>query len=150
MVALPIASGMTIDNSTLVLGSNNNMQVNLASFSGILSVTTGINAQSVANTAIYTVPAGKTAIITGVVIRCTAATSITIGPSLGIGNAAGTNNIFASATITALTTTSTIFGFELVGMSVLTAAAGVIYLNLGTGSTGTSQTIACDLIGYIF
>ena len=115
----------------------------------LLGTVTGINAQTIANTALYTVPAGRTAIITGVIIRCTAATSITAGPSLGIGNMAGTNNIFASAALTALTATTSTYGFSLIGMSLATAAAGVVYLNLGTASTGTSQTIAVAVMGYL-
>lgn len=114
----------------------------------ILSTTTGINAQNIANTPLYTVPVGKVAVITSATIRCTAATAITTGPALGIGNIAGTNNIFASTAINVLTTTSNIFGFQLVGMSILTPASGIVYLNLNTASIGTSQTIACDLIGY--
>lgn len=116
---------------------------------GILATVAGINAKTVANTALYTVPTGKTAVITGATIRCTAATAITIGPSLGIGNVSGTNNIFASSVITGLTSTTTSFGFSFVGMSVVTTAAGIIYCNLGNGSTGTSQTISVDLIGYL-
>lgn len=115
----------------------------------ILSTVAGINAKTVANTALYTAPAGKTAIITGAIIRCTAANTLSSGPAMGIGNVAGTNNIFASSTLTALTTTTAIFGFVLVGISISTAAAGVIYANIGTGATGTSQTIAVDLLGYL-
>lgn len=115
----------------------------------ILATITGINAFSVANTALYTVPTGRTAIITNVVVRSTAASSVTSGPAVGVGNIAGTNNIFASATLSALTTTNSIFGFTLVGMSLSTPASGVVYLNLGTAATGTSETIAVDVMGYL-
>lgn len=115
----------------------------------VLSTTTAIDGKTIANTSLYTVPAGKTAVITGAAVRCSAATAITIGPSAGVGNVAGTNNIFASAAITALQTTTDVFGFSLVGMSKVTAAAGQIFLNLGTAATGTSQTLAVDLYGYL-
>jgi len=114
----------------------------------VLSTTTGIDGKTVANTSLYTVPTGKTAIITGYVTRCTAATAITVGVSAGIGNIAGTNNIFASGA-SGITTTSQIFGNSLSGTSILTPAAGVIYYNLGTAATGTSQTLSVDLIGYL-
>lgn len=134
---------------------------NLAVFSSASSITNGnaplvlatvnsINAKAIANTALYTVPTGKTAVVTGVIVRCTAASSISSGPSAGIGNVAGTNNIFASATMNALTTTSSDFGFIFSGASLTTPAAGVIYLNIGTGASGTSQTISADILGYIF
>lgn len=115
----------------------------------ILSTTTGINGVAIANTALYTVPAGKTAIITDYIVRVSAATAVTIGPSAGIGNVAGTNNISASQTMTTLTTTTSNFQWQVIGASISTAAAGVIYFNIGTGATGTSETLAVDLIGYL-
>ncbi len=116
----------------------------------ILSTTTSINAKATGTTTLYTVPAGKTAVITGAVIRCTAATSITVGPTLGIGVAANEDDMFASTALTALTTTAKIYGFSLVGMSVLGNAGDVIKVGCDAASTGTSQTIAIDLIGYLF
>lgn len=114
-----------------------------------LSRTTGIDGKTVANTALYTVPTGKTAIITAYVVRVSAANSITIGPSAGIGNVAGTNNISASQTMTVLTATTTNFIWQIIGQSVTTSAAGVIYFNLGTAATGTSETLIVDLYGYL-
>lgn len=114
----------------------------------ILSTTSGINAKTVATTNLYTVPVGLTAIITAATIRCTAATAITVGPTLGIGVAAGESDIFSSTAITALTTTAVIYNFTALGMSVSVAAGGIVKLGIDTGSTGTSQTIAVDLIGY--
>lgn len=116
----------------------------------ILATVNSISGTAVASTALYTVPAGKTCVVTSAIIKCTAATSITNGPTAGIGNTTSTNTIFASSAMTALTAASTIFGFNLTGISVYTAAASVIYLNISTGSTGTSQSLSCDLIGYIY
>lgn len=115
----------------------------------ILSTTPGINAKTVAVTNLYTVPAGKTCTVTSAVIRCTAASAITVGPSLGIQNGAGTNNIFSSSSLTVLTGTTSNFGFSLVGASVSTVAADIVSLNLGTAATGTSQTIEVVLLGYL-
>lgn len=114
-----------------------------------LSVTTGIDGKSVANTAVYSVPAGKSCVVTAAVIRCTAASAITVGPSVGVGSAAGTSNIFSSTALAALIDTTGVFGFQLIGMSVIVAASGTVYLNLGTAATGTSQSLAIDLIGYL-
>lgn len=115
----------------------------------ILSTTTGINAKTIANTALYTVPTGKTAIITYYVVRVSAATAITVGPAAGIGNVAGTNNIGASQAMNLLISTTSTFQWGIDGMSVLTVAAGVVYFNLGTAATGTSETITVDLAGYL-
>lgn len=115
----------------------------------LLSTTIGINAKTIANTALYTVPTGKTAIITAYTVRVSAATAITVGPAAGIGNVAGTNNISASQAMNLLTTTTTDFLWTVNGMSIVTVAAGVVYFNIGTAATGTSQTITVDLMGYL-
>lgn len=114
----------------------------------VLSTTTGIDGKVVANTALYTVPAGKTLIVTGFVVRATASTAITVGATLGFGNVAGTNNISAAAA-SGVNSTTTTYQIALNGSTLLTVAAGVVYLNLTNAATGTSQTLACDLIGYL-
>lgn len=115
----------------------------------ILSTTAGINGKSVANTALYTVPAGKTCIVTGYNVRCTAASAITIGSTAGIGNIAGTSNISAAQAMTALTSVLSTFQFPNIGISLATASAGIIYFNQTVAATGTSQIIQVDLIGYL-
>lgn len=115
----------------------------------LISTTTGINAKSTGTTTLYTVPAGKTFIPMSAMVRCTAASAITVGPTLGIGVAAGEDDIYASTAINALTTTAKIFSFSTIGMSVSVAAAGVVKVGIDTASTGTSQTIAIDLMGYL-
>lgn len=114
----------------------------------ILSVVTGINAKSTGSTTLYTVPAGKTAVITQAIIRCTAASSITNGPTVNI-QTVSTGDIYAGVAINALTTAGQDFGFVTNGMSVTAAAAGTITLNVTGASTGTSQTISITLIGYL-
>lgn len=116
---------------------------------GILSTITAINGKTVANTALYTVPTGKTCIVTGYTVRVSAASAITNGPAAGVGNVAGTNNIAASQAMNALTATTTVFRWPIVGMSVSTPAASIIYFNLGTAATGTSETLIVDLEGYL-
>lgn len=112
------------------------------------SITTAINAKTVANTLLYTNATGKTLIVTKAIIRVSAASAITNGPTIGIGSASGTSDIFPSTALNALTTTTTIYGFDLIGMSVSIPNTGTVYLNLSTVATGTSETIVCDLHGY--
>lgn len=120
----------------------------------LLASVSGINAKTVANTSLYTVPTSKTAIITAAIVRCTAATAITNGPTLSMGrNSASFNDIFASTAINALTNAGpgagSMFGFSTIGMSALAAATDVVSVAITNASTGTSQTIAIDLIGYL-
>lgn len=114
----------------------------------LIATLTGINAKSVANTLAYTNSTGNTIIVTSATIRCTAATAITVGPTIGVGTAAGTSDIFAATALSALTTTTTTYGFSFVGMSVKVPNGGTIYINVTNASTGTSQTVAADIIAY--
>lgn len=115
----------------------------------VLSSTTGINAKSTGTTTLYTVPSGKTAVITQAIVKCIAASSITNGPTCDIYTVSS-GDIYASTAINALTTTSKIFGFTTTGMSISAASGSTITFEIGTASTGTSQTISVDLIGYTY
>lgn len=115
----------------------------------ILSTTVGIDAKTIATTNLYTVPAGKTAIITGAVVRVTAATAITVVPTLGIGIAAGEDDVFASTVLTGLDATTKVFKFTASATYKAGAAAEVIKLGVDVGATATTMTISIDLIGYL-
>lgn len=115
----------------------------------VLNTVTGIDGKAVAATTLYTVPTGRTAIITGATIRATVATAITVEPAMGIGVAAGESDMFASTTLTGFTTTAKVWNFVATGLSVVGNAADVIKLGIDTGSTGTTHTLAADLIGYL-
>lgn len=115
-----------------------------------LATVTGINAKTVTTTALYTVPSGKTAILTNAIVRCTAASSITNGPTASIGVVSSSfNDIYASANMITLTTTSSAFGYSSVGVFGQAAQTTVVTLNLTNAATGTSQTIAVDVMGYL-
>lgn len=115
-----------------------------------LATVTGINGKTVGTTALYTVPAGKTAYITNLILSVTAATAITGGPTASAGvTASAYADLYASVTITALQGTPTAFGFSSVGMFETLSTGSVLYLNITSGSTGTSQTLAADVVGFI-
>lgn len=114
----------------------------------VVAAVSGINAVAPVNTLAYTNATGKTLIVTGATVRCTAATAITNGPTVAIGTTAGASDVFAGVNLVALTTTSKMFGFGPVGMSVVIPNAGTVYFNITAGSTGTSQTIAGEITGY--
>lgn len=116
---------------------------------GILSAVTGIDAKATANTIVYANNSGKTAHIAQALVYPTASSAITIGPSLGFGTSAGTNDVFSTANILALLSTNKVFGFSTFGMSVLIPNGGSLYLNLTTPATGTSQIISADILGYL-
>lgn len=108
----------------------------------------GINAKVVANTLGYTNNLSQTLVITGGVVRCTSATSITDGPTLGIGNSSGTSNIFTATTLHVLVGVSNVFSFTTYGMSLSIPPGGNLYVNISNASTGTAQTLSVDINGY--
>ncbi len=119
-----------------------------STFSQLASVS-GINAKTVANTTLYTPAAGKTCVVTCVVIRPTLATAITNGPTIGIGTNATPSNIFASTALTALTSTSVAFNFNAPGILTLSTNTAPALLGVNAAATGTAMTISADVWGYI-
>jgi hypothetical protein len=111
-----------------------------------LATISGINAKTVGSTALYTVPAGRTAIITGVYVHCTAATGITVGASADVGVIPG--DIYSAMTINAITLNK-VFQYPTGGTSTAATAGQVINFNLNTAATGTSQTLAVTIIGFL-
>jgi len=119
-----------------------------------LATVTGIDAKTVAATTLYTVPAGKQCVLTDAFLRCTEATAITIvaGGSIG-ANATDYNDFIGNYILGSNTSvnqvSSVINGMGMNNTSVVYQAGDIIKLNITTGATGTSQTIAVDLFGYL-
>ncbi len=116
---------------------------------GILSTTTGIDAKTVATTNLYTVPVGKTAIITGIDILVTAATAVAVPPTVGVGIAAGEDDIFNPTSLTGLDSTTELYRGVPLGTFVKGNAADVIKLGIDVGATATTMTITVILLGYL-
>lgn len=115
----------------------------------LLSTTTSINAKATGTTNLYTVPSGRTAVITKAIVIPTAASSITQGPALGIGVAAGEDDIFASTQLTGVTGTTKVYAFDAIGTYVSAAATEVIKVGIDTVAAGTSMTLSIYLFGYL-
>lgn len=116
---------------------------------GVLSTTTGIDGKTVGTTNLYTVPGGKTAIITNAIIRITTATGLTGNCKAGIGIAAGETDIFASQALTGFDATTKHFEFIALGTKVNALSTEVIKLGIDVGFTATTATLAVSLIGYL-
>ena len=115
----------------------------------VLATVTGIDGLANAATTLYTVPSGRTAIITEIVIRCTAADSVGTPASVTVGtNATSYNDIKGSTTLTSLDATTKAFVISTAGAVVhIATASEVIKINVN-GGLGTTLTLAVDLIGY--
>lgn len=115
----------------------------------ILSITTGIDAKTVAVTNLYTVPTGKRALVTEILFHVTAADTISVVPTLGVGIAAGEDDIMSSQALTGLDAINEVFRFDPEGTYVTGAAAEVIDVGIDTGATATTMTIEVILIGFL-
>lgn len=126
--------------------------VSMTNMAGLLATVTGIDLKTVAATNLYTVPAGKTLVITEVVIRVTAADTFAVAATLAVGKTASFNEWIVA---TAMTGLAAVGQFRLLSNS----AAGLIYqsfaagevvaLNVTVGATATTLTGAVDLFGYL-
>jgi len=116
---------------------------------GILSSITGVDLKSVGVTTLFTVPTGKTATITQLVVRVTTGTAVTVPPTLGIGVAAGEDDIIVPTTLTGLNLTGEHYVLGNDGISVDATSTQVIKLGVDVGAAATTMTATIDLVGYL-
>ena len=142
-----LAARLSISESAVNV-SNSQLQTGGFPVPVVLSVTS-VDLGAVATTNLYTVPTGKTAIITDAVLKPTTATAAVGDAVVGIGVAAGEDDIFSSQTLTGLNLTTERFKFLSSGVSVTAAAAAVIKAGVDTADTGTALVANVYLIGYL-
>lgn len=116
---------------------------------GVLSTVTGIDLKIVATTNLYTVPTGKKAIITDIVIRPTTVAGFAVAATAGVGIAAGEIDIVAATVLTGLTGTTIQYKMSPLVLSVIGNSTEVIKLGVTVGATATTFTASVDLIGYL-
>lgn len=118
----------------------------------LLGTTTGIDLKSAAATTLYTVPVGKTAYITEIVIRITAVNTFAAGATIGVGKSASFNEWLAATAMGALSATNQfrLLSHSAAGLIYQSFAAGeVVAINVTIGATATTLTAACDVFGYL-
>jgi len=116
----------------------------------LLSITSGIDAKSVAVTTLYTVPAGYTLIPDHVVIRVTAFTvgakGVQAVASFG-GNSATYDDYLNSVTYT-VAAANVFIRDSVEDSAVVTQAAGDVFsISIETGSDATTETWSVSLYG---
>jgi hypothetical protein len=116
--------------------------------SPILSVTS-VDFKVVATTNLYTVPVGKTCIILDTVIRPTSLTAPVGDAMVGVGIAAGEDDIFASQTLTGMTTLTSRYKFPSNGTSRIGVAGEIIKLGVDVADTGTALVGDVTVLGYL-
>lgn len=121
----------------------------LAGIGSILSTTVSIDATTVGNTTLFTVPTGKLAVVRFAIIRLTAISGGGAVPKLSFGtNATAYDNIITSQSLSGLTTVNKAFTFVVSGVSEVAQAGNNIVCRVNNAASYTSYTIDIDLIGY--
>jgi len=120
------------------------------SATGFLLSSTSVDVGAVAATNLYTVPAGKTCVITQLIVRSASGTfDQATDPVLNIGWGATASNVFASATLTTPTATTMAIPLTVLATQTVGAAADVLKFNVTTAATA-STTAVVDVWGYLY
>jgi hypothetical protein len=143
-------TALTGFTATSLIGGLNELKVVVGPI--VLSTTAITNVASTVTTNLFTVPVGKTAIITGAILRSSVVVgSVTGGATGGIGVAAGEDDIIASTLWDGFISSTDTFYLTTAGGNHTTAVApNVIKLGIDVGCTGGgSQQVTVDLLGYL-
>jgi len=114
-----------------------------------LATFSGISATAVASTPLYTVPTGRTAIITAVVPRVTAQTAATVPATAQIESSPAAADIFPSELMTGVLVVNDDWTFAAGAKGVALPAAATVSINITVAATATSQTLSVDVVGYL-
>ena len=106
-----------------------------------------INAQTVQDNTVYTVPVLTTICVLAVRLRCTEATNIT-DPAEASVWVTGADDIYPEQPLYGLTAIDKMWIFPEGGCGVLATAGQSIKLGIGVAASGDSQSIEADVIGY--
>lgn len=118
----------------------------------LLAKVGGINAKTVAATALFTVPVGKTAIITEVIIRVTAwAAGAGAAATVGFGQPAAYTDYLAAAAQVIATGVNNAWANWVAAKTLFVAyAAGLVFgANITVGSTATTETWEISVFGFL-
>lgn len=144
-IVTPAAAG---DGILFNSNSSNVVTQTFVNAETILSTTASVDMNTATATTLYTVPAGKTAVITRVVVR-TASTSLTTASySFGF-NSAPFDNVIANATHTELTGNTLYTILPAKTGAAIGAAAGTFKVLMNTLQGGAATT-TIDVFGYVF
>ncbi len=113
-----------------------------------LSTTSSVDMNTATPTTLYTVPTGKSCIITHVVVRNASTSLTTASYSFGF-NSATYNNVVADATHTELTG-STLYTVLIAKIGATRGVAGDTFKVLMNILQGAPATTTMDVFGYLF
>ena len=108
-----------------------------------------IDAFSATAQAVYTAPAAKKVVITGLTLRCTAATAVTVGATVKVEINPAAGDVFTAEILADVLVVDDSWSFTAEARGLVIPAGSQVDVTVTNAATGTSQTLAADLIGYI-
>ena len=115
----------------------------------LLSTTTAVSLTATGLTNLYTVPAGKTAYITSVVVIPTTATAVTAAPTTSVGYNGTGDDVNFDTSLTGLDATTEVQRFLPMEVVKIGAAADILKINVKTVATATTLTATVQVYGYL-
>jgi hypothetical protein len=113
----------------------------------VLAVSSTIDATSTGDTTLYTVPTGERALITGAIVRLITVATFTSVPDVSIND--GTDDIFASTTLTGVDTAEETWGFSPAGRAVSVAAGASVDLSVDVAASAGTYDVIVYLYGHL-
>lgn len=100
-------------------------------------------------TTLFTVPAGKSCIITKVVMRLATGAGLPVGASISFGFNAGTSNDVIANAVFVLDAATEYIIIPAADKAKVGVAAGLFAINVNTAE-GAVMTVTLDVCGYLF
>lgn len=136
-----------IDGQAIIYDAASSKWKNVAAEHRLATIA-GVDLNTATPTTLYTVPAGRTAIITRIVLRLASTSLTTASISFGWTSAAF-NDVIANATHTELTG-NTLYTVLVPKVGALIGVAAAVLKVLANTLQGAACTITCDIFGYEF
>jgi len=110
-----------------------------------------IDGKSTGATTLYTVPTGKTAIVTKVILRMTAASNVTGVADVSVGKTtAEWEDIVAETTLTNFDAAGETWHFNIASLNASVAAAGTVKIDVDTAATTTGAEDTYTFTAMVF
>jgi hypothetical protein len=132
------------DGSDLELSSTTDKAISL------LSTTTSVSLTSTGTTTLYTVPSGKTALVTSAVVIGTSVSGVTVAPAVGVGVGAGEDDVMDSRTLIGLAANGSTNVLTAMAASRTVPSGGVLKLGVDTAATASSMTVTVMVFGILY
>lgn len=115
----------------------------------VLSNTAVVDTFSTGPVPVYTAPPANDIVITRVVLRCIAASGVTVPATLKVELSPGAGDIFVDESLTGVTAVNDTWTFNAEAKSLVVPAGTQVDVNVLLGATGTSQQLRVEVIGYV-